>query len=160
MKSILPSDYLGYQAGSIYWRRYASDAGDGREGESEAGPLTSENNCSPVSVMQKTAEQIPPVTTHEELRQEEAIQKRAKRNQTSSGEHFGKGMQKTAEPIKTVTTREELAKLAGVSRDTVAKVKVIEVAATAKQKAELSAGTKMTGDCILTTPIADSDGNF
>ena len=76
------------------------------------------------------------------LRQEDVIQARAKRK-----ENIRKSTkQETAEsPLPAITTRDELAKLAGVSHDTVAKVKVIEAKATEEQKADLSAGIKKVG---------------
>jgi DNA modification methylase len=62
-------------------------------------------------------------------------------------ENFGKGCQKSDKPIeikpieiKPIDTRKELAKVANVSHDTIAKVKVIEAKATPEVKALLSTG--------------------
>lgn len=57
------------------------------------------------------------------LRLEDEIKVRAKENMVASGENFGKGTQKSAEPIKRTETRKEVAKIAGVSHDTISKVK-------------------------------------
>lgn len=68
------------------------------------------------------------------LRLEEAIAVRAKANQKHAG---GAVPQKSAEAVE---TREEIAKLAGVSRDTVDKVKQIERKATPEIKQALAKG--------------------
>lgn len=68
------------------------------------------------------------------LRLEEAIKERAKANQKHAG---GAVPQKSAEAVE---TREEIAKLAGVSRDTVDKVKQIEKSAAPEIKAALANG--------------------
>lgn len=58
----------------------------------------------------------------------------AKRRQQESGKQYGRGQekvsQKSDEPISAARTDEQLAKLAGTSRDTIRKVKVIEAEAT------------------------------
>jgi len=73
------------------------------------------------------------------LRLEEVFKLRAKENLIASGEHFGKGCIKSDNPIEPIDTLKEVSKLAGVGRDTVAHVKVIEAKATPEQKAALSA---------------------
>ena len=59
------------------------------------------------------------------LRLEDVIKAKGKLNQKESGENFGKGSQKSAKPIEKIDTRQELATIAGVSHDTIAKVKNI-----------------------------------
>lgn len=72
------------------------------------------------------------------LQLEEVFKEKAKENLKASGENFGKGTQISANPIeiKPIETRKELAKVANVSHDTIAKVKVIEEKAvdTVKEK--------------------------
>ena len=68
------------------------------------------------------------------LKKEPIIAAMAKENQIASG---GAVPQKSARPIE---TRKELAKIAGVSHDTIAKVKKIETVATPEMKAELRNG--------------------
>ena len=77
------------------------------------------------------------------LELESVFSERAKENLKASGENFGKGTQISANPIeiKPIETRKELAKLANVSHDTIAKVKVIQATATPEVKAKLNAGT-------------------
>lgn len=53
-------------------------------------------------------------------------------------------MQKSAEP--SITTRKELAKIAGVSHDTIEKIKVIEREATLEQKISIR---KRVKECII-----------
>lgn len=72
------------------------------------------------------------------LQLENVIKAKAKENQRKSG---GAVPQKSAEPVE---TREELAKIAGVSRDTISKVKVIERKATPEQKAKSKGSVFMT----------------
>lgn len=74
------------------------------------------------------------VRTQLALRLEAEIAKRAKANQVASG---GAVPQKSAEPIE---TRQEIAKVANVSHDTVAKVKVIEQKAPEEVKQKLVSG--------------------
>jgi N6-adenosine-specific RNA methylase IME4 len=76
------------------------------------------------------------------LELESVFSERAKENLKVSGENFGKGTQISANPIeiKPIETRKELAKVANVSHDTIAKVKVIESKATPEVKAQLSTG--------------------
>ena len=76
------------------------------------------------------------------LELESVFSERAKENLKASGENFGKGTQISANPIeiKPIETRKELAKVANVSHDTIAKVKVIEAKATPEVKAQLSTG--------------------
>lgn len=72
------------------------------------------------------------------LRLEEVIKVRAKANMSAGG---NKGCQTFDQPsIAPIHTRDELAKVSGVSRFTVTKVKEIEKHATDEQKAALSAG--------------------
>lgn len=70
------------------------------------------------------------------LRLEDEIKVRAKANQKESG---GAVPQKSAKPVE---TRKEVAKIAGVSHDTISKVKVIEEKATPEQKEALRSGEK------------------
>lgn len=73
------------------------------------------------------------------LRLEEAIAARAKANMTMGiNQHSPK--QKSAEAIPHIETREEIAKLAGVSRDTVDKVKAIEKKAAPEVRQALAKG--------------------
>jgi hypothetical protein len=72
---------------------------------------------------------LPYVRTKLALVLEDTIAARAKGNQVESGKSFGKGLQISAEPIQPIDTRAELATIAGVSHDTVAKVKKIEAKA-------------------------------
>ena len=76
------------------------------------------------------------------LELESVFSERAKGNLKASGENFGKGTQISANPIeiKPIETRKELAKVANVSHDTIAKVKVIEAKATPEVKAKLRTG--------------------
>ena len=74
------------------------------------------------------------------LRLEETIKERAKANIVEGGSHGGKGPQNSANPCAPIETREEIAKLAGVSRDTVDKVKQIEKSAAPEIKAALANG--------------------
>lgn len=74
------------------------------------------------------------------LELESVFKAKAKENLKSSGEMFGKGKQISANPIEKVETRQELAKVANVSHDTIAKVKVIEAKAPEEVKAKLSTG--------------------
>lgn len=76
------------------------------------------------------------------LQLEEVFKEKAKENLKASGENFGKGTQISANPIeiKPIETRKELAKVANVSHDTIAKVKVIEEKAPEEVKAQLRTG--------------------
>jgi len=74
------------------------------------------------------------------LELEEIVKARAKENLVQSGKQYGKGSQKSENPIKPVDTMKEVAKVAGVSHDTVAKVKKIEEKATPEVKKALSEG--------------------
>lgn len=76
------------------------------------------------------------------LELESVFSARAKENLKASGENFGKGTQISANPIeiKPIETRKEIAKVANVSHDTIAKVKVIEAKATPETKEKLSTG--------------------
>lgn len=76
------------------------------------------------------------------LQLEEVFKEKAKENLKASGENFGKGTQISANPIeiKPIETRKELAKVANVSHDTIAKVKVIEAKAPEEVKAQLRTG--------------------
>lgn len=58
-------------------------------------------------------------------------------------------MQKSADLIKPVKSRDELAKIAGVSHDTIEKVKFIEREATEEQKQSLSKGEKKVNTVYL-----------
>ncbi len=76
------------------------------------------------------------------LELEDVFKEKAKENLKVSGENFGKGTQISANPIKIkpIETRIELAKVAQVSHDTIAKVKVIEAKAPEEIKEKLSSG--------------------
>jgi transcriptional regulator with XRE-family HTH domain len=76
------------------------------------------------------------------LQLENVIKAKAKERQKEfhGNQHTGAIPQKSAEVQKPIETREELAKIAGVSRDTISKVKIIEREATPEQKAKLSKG--------------------
>lgn len=82
---------------------------------------------------------IPYERTRLALRLEEAIKERAKANQ-SGGQGGVLLKQNSAEASGHIETREEIAKLAGVSRDTVDKVKQIEKSAAPEIKAALANG--------------------
>ena len=72
------------------------------------------------------------------LQLEDVFKAKAKENQKISE---GKGKQISAEvKVEPIETRKELAKVANVSHDTIAKVKVIEAVATPEVKAQLSTG--------------------
>lgn len=87
---------------------------------------------------------VPYVRTQLALKLESEYAARAKENKTISGEIYGRGGEKvpqiSAKPINPIDTRKEIAKIAGVSHDTVAKVKKIESFATAETKASLATG--------------------
>jgi site-specific DNA-methyltransferase (adenine-specific) len=68
-----------------------------------------------------------------------AIEAKAKANLERSGKEFGKGSQKSANPIEPIDTRAEIAAIAGVSHDTVAKVKKIKDKASPEVIAKLRA---------------------
>ncbi len=74
------------------------------------------------------------------LRLEDEIKTRAKAKQIDEGKSLGTLKQKSAEG--SIETRKELAKLAGVSHDTISKVKIIEEKATLEQKEALRTGEK------------------
>lgn len=88
------------------------------------------------------------------LRLESVIRERAKENQKLAGsKHTGnqytnkmEGKQKSDEVpfdiVNKTNTRKELAKIAGVSHDTIEKIKVIEREATPEQKQDLTKGNK------------------
>ena len=63
------------------------------------------------------------------LRLESVIAAKAKENSVRSGKDFGKGCQNSDNPMQPVDTKKEIAKIAGVSHDTVHRVKTIEAAA-------------------------------
>ena len=76
------------------------------------------------------------------LELEEVFKEKAKENLKAGAENFGKGTQISANPIeiKPIETRKELAKVANVSHDTIAKVKVIEAKAPEQLKEKLATG--------------------
>lgn len=74
------------------------------------------------------------------LQLEPLIAGKAKENLKTAGENFGKGCQKSDKAITSIDTKKELASLAGVSHDTIAKVKVIEQKADEETKEKLSSG--------------------
>lgn len=69
---------------------------------------------------------------------EDIFAEKAKENLKLSGENFGKGLQNSAEPIKQIDTRQEVAKLAGLSHDTIMRVKKIQEKATPEMKEQLT----------------------
>jgi N6-adenosine-specific RNA methylase IME4 len=83
---------------------------------------------------------LPYIRTKLALELEETIAARAKGNQSAGGGDQKSGLQKSAEPIQPIDTRAELAAIAGVSHDTVAKVKKIEAKAAPEVKAKLASG--------------------
>lgn len=75
------------------------------------------------------------------LKLEDVFKAKAKESKAEKVSHYrqtGEVKQKSAEPP--IETRKELAKVANVSHDTIAKVKVIEAKASPKVKAQLSTG--------------------
>lgn len=75
------------------------------------------------------------------LQLEDVIKAKAKERQKEHGGTApGKTLTQKSAEVKPIETREELAKIAGVSRDTIDKVRVIEKEATPEQKAKLSTG--------------------
>ena len=86
------------------------------------------------------------------LRLEEAIKGRAKANQ-HAGINQHSLPQNSAEPSRHIETREEIAKLAGVSRDTVDKVKQIEKSAAPEIKAALANGEISINKAHLTVKV-------
>ncbi|MBF0509485.1 MAG: hypothetical protein HQK57_11240, partial [Deltaproteobacteria bacterium] len=54
------------------------------------------------------------------------IAEKAKANQRKAGEQFGKGCQNSDKAIDRIDTKKELATIAGISHDTIAKIKKIE----------------------------------
>lgn len=86
---------------------------------------------SPKEGCQNSDKVTKPIDTRDELalQLEEMIREKAKDNLRISGEVYGKGLQNSAEPIKPIDTRAELASIAGVSHDTIHKVKAIEAKA-------------------------------
>jgi len=76
------------------------------------------------------------------LKLESVIREKAKVNQTLSEGRGKKGNLNSGDLIKPISTSRELAKIAGVSHDTIEKVKVIEREATPEQKEELTKGIK------------------
>lgn len=74
------------------------------------------------------------------LELEQVFREKARANLKSSGEMFGKGLQISVNPIEQTNTQKELAKVASVSHDTIAKVKVLEQKATPEVKAQLATG--------------------
>jgi hypothetical protein len=70
----------------------------------------------------------PYTKTNLALQLEPLIAAKAKANQVASGKEYGKGCQISDKPIVSIDTKKEIAKVADVSHDTVAKVKVINKA--------------------------------
>lgn len=89
------------------------------------------------------------------MRLEEAIAAWAKANYDANVGRQDKSSQKSAE-ITHIETREELAKLAGVSRDTVDKVKAIEAIA-ARAKAKSGERTDLLQKSVKGPPIHTSE---
>lgn len=77
------------------------------------------------------------------LEMENVFSEKAKANLVLSGTNFGKGLEISTNPIiEKVDTRKELAKVASVSDNTIAKVKVIQQKATEEVKEKLSSGNQ------------------
>jgi len=75
------------------------------------------------------------------LEMENVFSEKAKANLVLSGTNFGKGLEISTNPIiEKVDTRKELAKVASVSDNTIAKVKVIQQKATDTVKEQLATG--------------------
>lgn len=79
------------------------------------------------------------------LELESIYRAKAKENQIASGEMFGRGQDEkvleiSPKPFEPINTRVEIAKVAGVSDNTIARVKRIEERGTPEQKAKLSSG--------------------
>jgi hypothetical protein len=74
------------------------------------------------------------------LELESTIAARAKENQVEAGKDHGKGLQNSAKAIEAIDTREQIASIAGVSHDTVAKVKTIKAKASEETKDKLAKG--------------------
>lgn len=75
------------------------------------------------------------------MRLENEIKVRAKENQKEHGGTApGKSLPQKSAKVNGVETRKEVAKIAGVSHDTISKVKVIEEKATPEQKEALRSG--------------------
>lgn len=74
------------------------------------------------------------------LRLEGVLAERAKENQKLSEGRGAKGLTKSSKVFEPVNVRKEMAKTAGVSEDTISKVKVIEEKATPEQKEALRSG--------------------
>lgn len=72
------------------------------------------------------------------LELEEVFREKAKQNQAI--QFKGNSLPQKSAEVKPIETRKELAKVANVSHDTIAKVKVIEAKATPEVKAQLSTG--------------------
>jgi SAM-dependent methyltransferase len=89
------------------------------------------------------------VRTQLALRLEETIAARAKANQRASGGAVG---QKSAQPVK---TRVEVAKAAGVSHDTVAKVKKIAAAEEAGKVDAVTVAKLRTGEVSINRVVRD-----
>ena len=74
------------------------------------------------------------------LELESTIAARAKENQVEAGKDHGKGCQKSDKAIEAIDTKREIAAIAGVSHDTVAKVKTIKAKASEETKDKLAKG--------------------
>jgi ParB-like chromosome segregation protein Spo0J len=74
------------------------------------------------------------------LELESTIAARAKENQSAGGGDQKSGLTNSSKPIEPVNTRAEIAKTAGVSEDTVAKVKTIKAKASDEVKAKVASG--------------------
>jgi hypothetical protein len=85
---------------------------------------------------------LPYVRTKLALELEETIAARAKGNQSAGGGGGVAGCQKSDKVVEHIDTKRELATIAGVSHDTVAKVKKIEAKAAPEVKAKLAKGAE------------------
>jgi len=63
---------------------------------------------------------------------------KARENLIISGENYGKGCQKSDEPIQAIDTKKELAKIAQVSHDTIADLKLFCVFPTLQKNSDIT----------------------
>jgi ParB-like chromosome segregation protein Spo0J len=95
------------------------------------------------------------------LELESTIAARAKGNQIEAGKDHGKGCQKSDKAIEAIDTKREIAAIAGVSHDTVAKVKTIKAKASDEVKSKVASGEMSINKAYQETkepPITIVDG--
>lgn len=76
----------------------------------------------------------------ENIFKEKGRENKVEKGRESALKQHGRVLQNSAKPIKTIDTRQEIANIAGVSHDTIAKVKKIEQVATPEIKAQVGCG--------------------